>query len=241
MTSSTEKVHPDHPALVLRRELAETLRQADVPDLPTGPWTRLGQRSVHGDAVTEGALNGLAGSIRAAARAQGYAVGWAEGRRQALRQAERETAEREARAAADEARRAAEHADAIAALHRAAEALQDRATDVAARVEDAAIGLARELTRTLVGHELRTAEDPAGDAVRRALALLAGPADAVPVTVRLHPDVAASAASEELRERGVHVVADGSLDPCDAVAETDVTVVDARVAAALDRVAEVLS
>jgi flagellar assembly protein FliH len=236
MTSSSESLQAE----VVSRETVTTVREAEVPELPTGPWTRLGQRSVHGDAVTEGALDGLAGSIRSKARSQGYSVGWAQGRRQAVLEAQQQEAEREAEAKAAERRRAEEHADALTALRRAAQSLHEQAAVVAARVEDSALELARELTRCLVDHELRTAPDPAGDTVRRALALLPEP-DAVPVTLRLHPDVAAAAASDDLRSRGVRVVPDASLDTCDAVLETDDTVVDARVSEALGRVMEVLS
>jgi flagellar assembly protein FliH len=195
---------------------------------------------VHGDAVTEGALDGLADSIRSKARAQGYSVGWAQGRRQAVLEARQQQADREAEAEAAEKLRAAEHAEALTALRLAAQALHEQAAVVAARVEDAALELARELTRTLVGHDLRTTPDPAGDTVRRALTLLPEPDD-VPVTLRLHPDVAAAPASDDLRTRGVRVVADASLDTCDAVVETDDAVVDARVSVALGRVLEVLS
>jgi flagellar assembly protein FliH len=236
MTSSSESLQAE----VVSQETVTAVRQAEVPELPTGPWTRLGQRSVHGDAVTEGALDGLAGNIRSKARAQGYSVGWAQGRRQAVLEAQQQQAEREADAKAAERLRAEEHAEALAALRLAAQALHEQAAVVAARVEDAALELARELTRTLVGHELRTATDPAGDTVRRALTLLPEQDD-VPVTLRLHPDVATAAASGDLRARGVRVVADSSLDTCDAVVETDDTVVDARVSEALGRVLEVLS
>lgn len=239
MTSSSSAVR-DEPMPVVRGELAATLRQVDVPEIAAGPWTRMGSRTVHGDAVTEGALDGLAGSIRDAARAQGYSVGWAEGRRQALTEARRHEEERAAEAAEAERRRSEDHARAVGALEEAARSLQEQTAAVAARVEDAALDLARELTRALVGHELRTATDPAGDAVRRALTLLPDPAS-VPTTLRLHPDVAATVLSDDLRARGVRVEPDAALDVCDAVVETADHVVDARVSEALARVLEVLS
>lgn len=239
MTSSSSTVR-DEPAPVVRGHLAATLRQVDVPEIAAGPWTRMGSRTVHGDTVTESALDGLAGSIRDAARAQGYSVGWAQGRRQALEEGRRREEERAAEAVEAEGRRAAEHARAVAALEEAARALHEQTAAVAARVEDAALELARELTRTLVGHELRSAADPAGDAVRRALALLPDPGS-VPATLRLNPAVAATVLSDDLRARGVRVEPDPALEVCDAVVETPEGVVDARVSEALARVLEVLS
>lgn len=233
MSSSSDQVLVDG-------ERAARLAPVAVPELPTGPWTRLGERSVHGDPVTEEALDGLAGTARSAARAQGYAVGWAEGRRAALLEARERQAALAEEAAAAERRRADEHATAVAALAEAARSLHDHAASVAALVEDAALGLARELTRTLVGHELRTAADPSGDAVRRALTLVPDDAE-LPVVLRLHPVVAASADAAQLRDRGIRVVPDGTLDRADAVVETDESVVDGRVTAALRRIEEVLS
>jgi len=241
MSSSSDRARVDGAVLVVDGERAADLRPVPVPELPTGPWTRLGERAVHGDPVTEEALEGLAGSTRSAARAQGYAVGWAEGRRAALLEARAKEAEREERAAAAERRREAEHARAMTALAEAARSLQELAASVAAQVEDSALALARELTEVLVGRELRTTADPAGDAVRRALALLPEDRGPLPVTLRLHPSVAAAADTDALRARGVHVAPDASLDLPDAVAETADAVVDGRVAAALQRVREVLS
>src|SRR6478609_3385735 len=104
MSSSSEAV--------LRNGSHGELRTVARPDLRTGVWTRLGDPSVLGDAVTEAALGSLAEATRTAARAQGYAVGWAQGRQEALTKAEAE-----ARAVAEEtlladARREAEHREA---------------------------------------------------------------------------------------------------------------------------------
>lgn len=240
MTSSSSSVRDGEPAPVVRGDLAATLRQVAVPELAAGSWTRMGDRGVRGDVVTEGALNGLADGIRSAARAQGYAVGWAEGRREALAEARRIEEARAAESMAAEQLRETAHARAVAALEQAVVALHEHAALVAERVEDAALELARELTRTLLGHELRTAADPADDTVRRALSLLPDSAE-MPVTLRLHPEVAGSMPADDLRARGVRVEADGSLEVADAIVETERTIIDARVSEALDRVLEALS
>ncbi|WP_182525736.1 FliH/SctL family protein [Nocardioides dongkuii] len=209
-----------------------------TPELRDGSWTRLGDRAVLGDEVTERALGRLAESTAAAARAQGYAVGWAEGRREAAARAADEADEAAHAQQLAERRRQAEHADAVAALVRAAASFQDAAAAVSAAVEDEALRLARELTAALLGRELATAADPAGDVVRRALEVLP---DGVPTTVRVHPDVRSHAAAEALAAHGVTVVADPTLGRHDAVVETATTVVDLGVDAALDRVREALA
>lgn len=211
----------------------------DTPELREGTWTRLGDRAVLGDQITERALTRLAQSTVEAARSQGYAVGWAQGRREAAAQAAIEAAETAARNAESEERRDTAHALTLSALEQAAAAFADSVAEVAGRLEEQALHLARELTTVLLGRELALATDPAGDVVRRALDVL--PDGGVPVTVRVHPDVRSAAASEALTARGVTVVADADLDVHDAVVETDTSYVDRGVAAALTRVLEVLS
>jgi flagellar assembly protein FliH len=211
----------------------------DTPELRGGTWTRLGDRTVLGDRVTEGALDRLARSTVEAARSQGYAVGWAQGRRDAAAEAADEAAAVAARNAETEARRDAAHAETMAALEQAVAAFDASVADLAVQLEEQALRLARELTTVLLGRELALATDPAGDVVRRALDVL--PEGGVPTRVRVHPDVRNAAASEALTARGVTVVADPDLDVHDAVVETDTTYVDRGVDAALARVREVLS
>lgn len=211
----------------------------ETPELRDGTWTRLGDRAVLGDQVTERALTRLADSTVQAARAQGYAVGWAEGRREAAALAATEAAEAATRNAAAEQGRDDEHAVVLAALEQAAAELGAAVTGLAEQLEEQALRLARELTTALLGRELALASDPTEDVVRRALVVL--PDGHVPVTVRVHPDVHASAASETLTARGVTVVADADLEVPDAVVETDTSYVDLAVGAALARVLEALS
>lgn len=211
----------------------------ETPELRGGTWTRLGDRAVLGDQITERSLTRLAQSTVEAARSQGYAVGWAQGRREAAAQAEVEATETAARHAEAEARREAEHAEAVAVLERAAAAVSATVADLAAQLEDQALRLARDLTTGILGRELALASDPAGDVVRRALAVL--PEGGAPVTVRLHPEVLGDAATDALAARGVLVVGDETLDRHDTVVETDTSYVDRGIAAALARVLEVLA
>jgi flagellar assembly protein FliH len=210
---------------------------ADIPDLRTGDWTRLGGSRVLGDDVTEGALGVLADRARRAARAQGYAVGWAQGRREA-----RDRAAEDAEVAAELARRAeeqreTEHRAVVEALSLAAEELRAAVAEVCARIGDQATELALAVSEELVGRELATAADPGADVVRRVLAVV--PEGAAP-QVRLHPSVAAAPAVADLAERGLVVVPDAGLEPHDAVVEADDSVFDLRIPAALDRLREVL-
>lgn len=208
-------------------------------DLRRGTWTRMGGSTVLGDAVTEATLTGVAESVRAAARAQGYAVGWAEGRR-AAEESARADAERAAdRRAEADAQRAVEHDRAVAALRAAAQRLDERAGEVCAAVEARALEIALTLAEAVVGREVALGDS--ADAVRRALSLV--PAGAT-VTVRLHPLDRAGLDTSALAEPGSHCLTlrdDPAMTRGDAVAETETGVVDAGVAAALDRVREVLA
>lgn len=211
------------------------LRTAARPDLRTGVWTRLGDPSVLGDAVTEAALGSLAEATRTAARAQGYAVGWAQGRQEALVQAEADARVAVEESLLAEERREAEHREALTALQRAAGELRGVIGAVCERIGQEATDLAFEVTRALVGHELDVVADPGADVVRRVVSALPGDA----VQVRLHPSVASSATAA-LAEHGVRVISDPALLPSDALVETEDSVLDLRVGAALDRLREVL-
>lgn len=223
---------------VLRGEQAARVDTLSTPELRSGAWTRFGGERGLGDPVTEGVLGDLAESARAAARAQGYSTGWAEGRREAAAEAAAQRAELEQLHREAEARREAEHQQAVAALVRAAALLQQQVAAASAEVEEQALAMARELTEALVARELATAVEPVADVVRRALAVLP---QGLPVTVRLSPTVAGDPALEVLREQGITVVTDPSLERHDALVESTAEAVDLRVSAALARVREVLS
>lgn len=207
-----------------------------TPELRTGGWTRFGEDSVLGDAVTEQSLAVLAESTRSAARAQGYAVGWAEGRRAAAAQAAEQAAEVATRVRDEDARREADHRASLDRLAAAAAALHGSVSDAVAAVESQAVELALELVRTMLGHELRCASG--ADVVRRVLAVL--PHDAPVATLRLHPADATTPAVTDLAQRGVTVVGDPSLGLGDAVVDTGDQVVDLRFGPALERVSRAL-
>lgn len=210
-----------------------------TPELRTGVWTRFGGGSVLGDAVTEETLSTLAESTRTAARSQGYAVGWADGQRAAREKARLEAEVAEAERLEAEAVREREHRAAVSALELAAARLHEAVAGLSATVEGHATGLAWELTRELVGHELRSVTG--ADVVRRALQL--APTEPL-ARIHLHPDQLAEltvADLAELGDRGVTAVADPALSWGDAMIEANDHVVDLRVRTALERVREVLS
>lgn len=227
MTSSSE-----------RPPAAGAYRTLPMPELRSGLWTRFGDTGVLGDEVTEQALAGLAESTRSAARAQGYAVGWAEGRREAAHLARQRAAEVAEARRADDERREAEHRARLATLEQAAARLSAAVAGTCATIEAQASELAWELTRALVGHELRCAGEQAGpDVVRRVLAV----APERPAQVRLHPTHVDDDVTAALAGHGLRVVADATLDAGDAVVETTDQVVDLRLGAALARLAAVLA
>jgi flagellar assembly protein FliH len=225
---------------VVARDLpAETLSTPEHgADLRAGAWTRLGSGGALGDAVTEAILGGIAERSHQAARAQGYATGWAEGRRVALARAAEEAEAVRREADADRARRDAEHRDALAALDAAVGQLSTRLAETVDALAGRSVEVALELTHAILGREVATATDPGGDALRRALALVD---PHVAVTVRMHPADRATLDPAALQGRAVAVVDDPSLGRGEAVAETENTLVDATVSAALERVREVLT
>jgi flagellar assembly protein FliH len=225
---------------VVARDLpAETLSTpVHDADLRSGDWTRLGSGGALGDAVTEAILGGIAERSHQAARAQGYATGWAEGRRVALARAAEEAEAVRREADADQARRDAEHRDALAALDAAVAQLRTRLAETVDAVAGQTVDIALELTHAILGREVATATDPGGDALRRALALVD---PHVAVTVRMHPEDRATLDPVALQGRAVAVVDDPSLARGDAVAETEDTLVDATISAALVRVRGVLT
>jgi len=205
-----------------------------TPELRSGTWTRLGERSLLGDTVSEQLLSRVAESARTAAEAQGYAVGWAQGVRAAAEEATTSARRAEELRREAERRREAEHRQAIAALTLAATELREQLGALSERVESQATQLAWAITESLVGRELASVTGT--DVVRRVVSVL----PATTCTVRLHPNVVSSEAAEELRERGVVVVPDPTLDLADALVLTDGSVVDLRIAEAMTRVRDAL-
>jgi flagellar assembly protein FliH len=174
---------------------------------------------------------GRQGEADAAAEERGYAQGLAAARRRTEAEREELLTAIAAQAAEREARRDAEHRAAIEALVLARTALEAAALPVLAAAERQLAEGALALAETVLGTEL--AADPDG-AARAALARALDHDDAALVTrVRMHPAAlarVAAAAPEHLE-----LVADASLGEADAIAELPDGLVDARIAAALDR------
>ncbi len=219
---------------------AATLARMDS-DLRDNPYARdavADARLV--DPVLAKAFAEAVESARAQAREQGFAQGYREGR---------EAAEREAGAALDRELALARDAEAARAeaARRALSTLDDAAAAFAARqaaalhdVEELVFEAAFELATALLGRELTLAEAPVRDSVRRALAVLPGD---VPVTVGVHPLDAAVLGDLESLSGGrlVRIVCAPDVEPGACVADGGATHVDASLAAAIERVRQVIA
>jgi flagellar assembly protein FliH len=175
---------------------------------------------------------------RDVAHAEGYATGWAQG----IREARAATADARQRAA-DELDRMLRERDsraAVALAALAAAADQVRATTVqrAEDVLDATVAAAVDLGEAMAGATI--AADLVGAARAGVGRTLAELPPAVPVTVRLNPTDHAELVSAGLAElahgRTVTLMADSAVERGGAVAETEVTTVDATLSAAVRRV-----
>lgn len=212
-----------------------TITALATPELRQGQWTRYGDSGVLADEVTEHALAALAETTRAAARSQGYAMGWTEGRRDAEAAAYAAARRHEEEVQTDRRRREAEHRAAVDTLESAAAQLVEAIDTCRRDVDERATGLAWELTRTLVGATLERETDD--DLVTR---VLAATPQQPGVTVRINPRAGSHADLSGLSSQGLTVVVDPTLEPGDALVETDDRVVDLRVSTALARVRECL-
>jgi flagellar assembly protein FliH len=235
MTSTSSEQRP----VVLRDLPAGAVAVADTSrDLRDGEWTRFGISSVLGDPATEATLRRLAERSRDAARAQGFAAGWAEGLRA--------SAQRSSMAYGEQTRALQHRSDTLLAAQRSAlSALQeavgrcaDTTSALHAELTAAAVDLALQIAEAVLGRELEIATDPGSDALRRALVGI--PID-VPVIVRLHPADLDVLDRDVVADRPVTFVADATITSGDALVETEDGIVDAGIAAALERVREVLA
>lgn len=183
----------------------------------------------------------LLAPARAAAQAAGYLAGWSHGVQDAQQRAAAEQEDRAAALRLADEQRAALFQRAIAAVDQAADQLDERATPGAAEVEGLIIATALQIAEALVGHSLRNDDQRAEAALARVLDLAP---HTEPVVVRLSPaDHALLTECDELpgaRDRSITLVADPALSPGDAVATSGATEIDARIAAGLQRVREVL-
>jgi flagellar assembly protein FliH len=170
-------------------------------------------------------------------RAEGYAAGWAAGMQAATEEAARLRAQLQERNAVAEASRAATVARGVAALERAARAIETSAVPVVAEARRSLYEAAIALAEAVLGHELASGPGSATEALARALA---APADLGVRSVRLCPEDAAQVRAlvsdgVVTLPAGIEIVPDGRLRPGDAIGEHPTGYVDARIAAALAR------
>jgi flagellar assembly protein FliH len=226
-------------------ELAE-LRTGVVPPAPevafcAQPDAEAPRQTVFELSPESGVPDELLVPARAAARAAGYASGWASGIRAA-----RLIADAEAHANANERER--QHAardeqvgQAITAVHRAAEALEQSAVPAAEHIEDLIVSSALAIAEALVGQVLRDETLRSEAALHRVLSLAPVDED---VTIALSSADYAALGADTLVPQGgsrsVAFVEDPALAPGDAVASCGATTVDARLSSGLERVREVL-
>lgn len=166
------------------------------------------------------------------ARVRGHASGHVAG----LRAAELEAATMRAALQAEFDRRNAEGraqvSDAVAALTRAAAALNARTAPVLAEADSALVAAALALTEALLGRAMDDAAPFARAALDRALGA-AG--TEVVQRVRMNPADLALVPDAVSAAEGVEFLADPSIDRGDAVAELQHGLIDARLSSALDR------
>lgn len=127
---------------------------------------------------------------------------------------------------------------ALAALDVFRTEVEERMAELCAQLGSEVTNLALEIAEAILEREITTATDPGAEAIARCLDLAPDLGD---VVAHLNPDdVELLDEVTGLRDRNLHVVPDPRLDRGDAVVRVDDSLIDGRVAAALERVAEVL-
>jgi flagellar assembly protein FliH len=169
---------------------------------------------------------------RERARVRGYAEGHAEGYRAGMAAAAQSLAQAEAEARARDADRERTVAATLAALRDAGAELSARTHELTAAAEERILAGAVELAEVILAAELAAPGDSATAALRRALA----PVDAREASrVRLNPQDLEVIAQTGFLPEDVELEPDATLSRGDAVVVLEDGVVDARVAAALER------
>jgi flagellar assembly protein FliH len=160
----------------------------------------------------------------AGARKEGFTQGRVEGYDQAIRQG-----------TVDAGRQARQLIEALEAMMAQ---LEVRMAQEAERVASEAANLALEIASAILAREVATADDPGGEAIARCLAVAPAEGDLV---AHLHPEDARRLGEVGgLGDRGLTVKADERVERGDAVVRVDETLIDGRLARALEQVAEVL-
>ncbi|GAB2476647.1 FliH/SctL family protein [Jatrophihabitans fulvus] len=237
--AAPEVALPRWEALELRAGAPALSRAAFEAAFPTSPATGPARTESFVVSSTAAVPEAVLADARRAARSAGYADGYAHGAGVARLRAEAEAAAEQARCERAAALVRAEAERALQAVHQAQRELAGRTAVTLADVEHLVLDTAFRIAEQIVGRSV--ADDPqrGRSAVARALALV--PEGHDEVTVALYPDdLAALTAAGTTPPEGVRLVADPSLAPGDAIATADATTVDARIAAGLARVREVL-
>jgi len=192
------------------------------------------------DPVLAKAIEDAVVTARAEAHEEGFAQGYAEGLELAGREKSSVLDYEVGRVREAEAAREQAVQEALERLDDAAKVLAAKQATALGGVEDLLLGAAFDLATTLLGRELELTDSPVYDALRRALAVL--PAD-VPVSVAVHPlDLASLGDLETLTNgRQVRIVTDPDIEPGSCIADGGPSHVDASLAAAIDRVRQVLA
>jgi flagellar assembly protein FliH len=177
---------------------------------------------------------------REEAKIEGFEAGYAEGVQAGRRDGEAAAEHELVQAQAAEAARAEAVESTLSALGDAATTLATRQVATLDGIEDLLLSAAYDLATTLLGRELESFSSPVRDALRRALTML--PDDGI-VTVSVHPVDAATLSdiADIAGGRTVRVVADANVEPGSCIADSGQTRVDASLAAALQRVRDVLT
>jgi len=236
---------PSSPEAVTGWELAE-LRTGVVPPAPevefcAEPAGEAPRQAVFELSPASGVPDELLVPAREAARAAGYASGWASGIRAARLIADAEAHANAAERERQHAVREQQVGQAITAVHRAAEALEQSAVPAAEHIEDLIVSSALAIAEALVGQVLRDEALRSEAALHRALSV--APVDEGVTIALSSADFAALGADTLVPQgssRSVALVEDPALAPGDAVASCGATTVDARLSAGLERVREVL-
>ncbi|WP_121866608.1 FliH/SctL family protein [Glutamicibacter nicotianae] len=179
-----------------------------------------------------------ADKVRAEARASGYAEGYATGIRAAEAAARAARTELARQAADAEAARAAEHDRAQAALQAAVQHVQRLSAPVLHEAGDTLASAAIELAEAILGQVLDDAHFAARSALERATAEVAPGALC---QVRLNPRDLQLLRRGTGPAAGIDLVADPTLASGDAIAELPDGLLDARIAAGLQRAKDALA
>ncbi|GAB1643308.1 FliH/SctL family protein [Krasilnikovia sp. MM14-A1259] len=177
------------------------------------------------------------------ARGAGYAQGWAQGKRDAALEHESILEKARADAKAHVQWREAVLDQAVEAMGQAADQLESRYVPSVEDMREEILAHAFALAEAIIGRSLADAEGRGVDALRRAMAIVPPRGD---VTVSLHPDDyenlvgAATETDYNYEGRALQLRPDPALNPGDAVATVGSTVVEATIAAAVQRAREAL-